>query len=74
MIINILSWFSTILCIGGNALVIKKHKNGFLIWFFGTGILLIFSILRRDWPQTIIFIFYEIMNIVGYLHWNQKED
>ena len=73
MTLIIISWIATILCIGGNAWVIAKHKNGFLIWFVGTGILLFLAILRKDWSQVVIFTFYEIMNLVGYIKWGNKK-
>jgi hypothetical protein len=63
-----LSWIATILCILGNILVVKK-KNGFLIWFIGTGILLVLAITRKDWAQAFLFIIYEFINIKGFVDW-----
>ena len=69
-----IGWIASILCIIGNIAVIKR-KNGFLIWFVGTGILLILSLLRQDWSQVFLFFIYEILNISGYLSWkNEKKN
>mgnify|MGYP001321331202 CR=1 FL=1 len=67
-----LSWIATILCILGNILVVVKKKNGFLIWFIGTGILLVLAIMRKDWSQAILFTIYEIINIKGFFEWRKK--
>lgn len=63
-----LSWIATILCILGNILVVKK-KNGFLIWFIGTGILLVLAIIRKDWAQVFLFTIYEFINTKGFVDW-----
>ena len=64
-----LSWIATILCILGNILVVVKKKNGFLIWFIGTGILLVLAIMRKDWAQTFLFTIYEFINMKGFADW-----
>ncbi len=67
-----IGWIATLLCIIGNLAVIKK-KNGFLVWFAGTGLLLILAIIRQDWSQVFLFIIYEIINIYGYLEWSNEK-
>jgi membrane protein implicated in regulation of membrane protease activity len=64
-----IGWIAALLCIIGNLLVIKKY-NGFLVWFVGTGILLILAILKKDWYQVFLFLIYEIINIFGYITWS----
>jgi hypothetical protein len=66
-----LSWIATALCILGNIFVVKK-KNGFLIWFVGTGIMLVLAIMRKDWAQASLFTIYEIINIKGFFEWRKK--
>lgn len=65
-----IGWIAALLCIIGNLLVIKKY-NGFLVWFVGTGILLILAILKKDWYQVFLFLIYEIINIFGYITWSK---
>lgn len=67
---TIASWIATILCIIGNLLVMKK-KNGFLIWFIGTGIVLVLAVMRNDWSQAFLFTIYEIINIKGFIEWRK---
>jgi membrane protein implicated in regulation of membrane protease activity len=64
-----IGWIAALLCIIGNTLVIKKY-NGFLVWFVGTGMLLILAILKKDWYQVFLFLIYEIINIFGYITWS----
>lgn len=68
--ITFFSWLATALCILGNIFVIKK-KNGFLIWFIGTGIMLVLAVMRNDWSQTFLFTIYEIINIKGFIEWTK---
>jgi membrane protein implicated in regulation of membrane protease activity len=63
-----IGWIATILCIIGNSLVIAK-KNGFLVWFIGTGLLLILALLRQDWSQAFLFLIYEGLNVFGFIKW-----
>jgi membrane protein implicated in regulation of membrane protease activity len=72
MILTTLGWIATILCLLGNLFVVKK-KNGFLIWFIGTAIMLILAILRKDWSQTTLFTIYEGINLWGYFSWKKQE-
>jgi membrane protein implicated in regulation of membrane protease activity len=65
-----IGWIAALLCIIGNLLVIRKF-NGFLIWFVGTGVLLILAILKKDWYQVFLFLIYEIINIFGYITWSR---
>jgi membrane protein implicated in regulation of membrane protease activity len=73
MILTALGWLSTILCLLGNLFVVRK-KNGFLIWFIGTGIMLVLAILRKDWSQTTLFTIYEIINLWGYFSWRKQKN
>lgn len=68
--ITFFSWLATALCILGNIFVIKK-KNGFLIWFIGTGIMLVLAVMRNDWSQAFLFTIYEIINIKGFIEWRK---
>jgi membrane protein implicated in regulation of membrane protease activity len=67
-----IGWIATILCIIGNVAVVKK-KNGFLVWFIGTGLLLILALLRKDWSQAFLFLVYEGINIFGYISWAREK-
>ncbi len=68
--ITFFSWLATALCILGNIFVMKK-KNGFLIWFIGTGIMLVLAVTRNDWSQAFLFTIYEIINIKGFIEWRK---
>jgi hypothetical protein len=43
----VIGWIAALLCIIANILVVKKI-NGFLIWFIGTGLLLILAAIRHE--------------------------
>jgi membrane protein implicated in regulation of membrane protease activity len=68
----VIGWIATLLCIIANLLVVKK-RNGFLLWFVGTGILLILALLDCNWSQVFLFLTYEIINIFGYVKWKQDK-
>lgn len=67
-----IGWIAALLCIIANILVVKK-KNGFLLWFIGTGILLILAIIDKNWSQVFLFTIYQGINIFGYVKWNQEK-
>jgi membrane protein implicated in regulation of membrane protease activity len=68
----VIGWIAALLCIIANILVVKKI-NGFLIWFIGTGLLLILAAIRHEWSQVFLFTIYEIINVFGYINWKIKK-
>lgn len=72
--ITIISIIATILSLSGNLLVNYKKKIGFIIWI-ASNILWIFInlISELNVSQCIMFFFYAVLNVSGYIKWN-KED
>jgi hypothetical protein len=68
-----IGWIAALLCIIGNLLVVKK-KNGFLVWFVGTGVLLILALVHQNWSQVFLFFIYEVINIFGYIEWSNSKN
>lgn len=76
MVINFnfaLSCTATILGIGGALLNIYKFKWAFIIWNIGNLILIYKAIDAKDYPNMILFIFYFIINIKGFIKWKNDE-
>jgi len=68
----VIGWIAALLCIIGNIMVVAK-RNGFLIWFIGTGILLILALIDKNWSQVFLFTVYELINLAGYVKWKKDK-
>lgn len=67
-LLKILGWIAVVFCITANILVVKKI-NAYLLWFVGTGILLVLAVLDHNWSQCMLFGIYEVINFWGFLSW-----
>jgi nicotinamide riboside transporter PnuC len=70
----IFGWLATALCIVGNCGVIRKWQDGFLIWFCGTGILLVLAMMSHNYSQAVLFAVYEVINLWGYVKWRGEDN
>ena len=69
----VLSCVATILGICGALLNVYKFKWAFIIWNIGNLILIYKAIEIKDYPNMILFIFYFIINIKGFIKWKNDE-
>jgi nicotinamide riboside transporter PnuC len=65
----ILQWLASIGSMVGNIGVIKKQWWGMLIWTIATILWIIYTINIKNYSQLTMFIFYEILNIIGLCKW-----
>jgi nicotinamide riboside transporter PnuC len=65
----ILQWLASIGSMVGNIGVIKKQWWGMLIWTIATILWIIYAINIKNYSQLTMFIFYEILNIIGLCKW-----
>ena len=72
LMVEILSWTATGLSIFANFLIIKKIKWGFIIWNISNIFLITIYITQKNVALIVLFIFYTIMNIWGFIKWNKK--
>jgi len=74
MEISFLDVLSTIGCtcaILGNYYVIKKDRFAFIIWTFGNFAWIWYNLIGPfNMGQLIMFIFYVIINVYGYIKWS----
>ena len=72
--ILILSILGTIFSLGGNLLIIKKKKNGWLAWIVGNLLWILINFLgTMNIPMVIMYCVYLVINILGYIEWKKKE-
>jgi len=78
MEITFLDFLSAIGCscaIIGNYYVIKKNKYAFVIWTIGNFAWILYNIIGPfNMGQFIMFIFYVIINIYGWIKWSYKDE
>jgi nicotinamide riboside transporter PnuC len=65
----ILQWLASIGSMVGNIGVIKKQWWGMLIWTIATILWIIYAINIKNYSQLTMFVFYEILNIIGLCKW-----
>ena len=75
MIILILSILGSVFSLGGNILIAHKKRSGWWIWILGNIAWLGVNFLgTMNIPMVVMYIFYLITNITGYIEWGRKSD
>jgi nicotinamide riboside transporter PnuC len=60
--------------LGGNLLLIKKKKSGWLTWIIGNLIWIIVNFIGElNIPMVLMYVVYFIINVCGYIEWTKKE-
>lgn len=67
---QIFSWIGTIFSLLGNIQIIRKNKNGFIYWIIGSAIMLGCAIYTLNYSQCVLFIIYEVFNVIGLIKWS----
>ncbi len=61
-----------LVAVAGTFLIIKKRKEGWLLWEIECGGLLWINLWRGDWGESLLWLFYFIINIYGYVTWRKE--
>ncbi len=57
----------------GTLLIIKKKKEGWLLWEIECGGLLGINLWRGDFGEALLWTFYFIINIIAYREWKKND-
>lgn len=68
---TIMSWLATIGSIIGNVGVIYKKLWGMWIWTIAGLIWVLYSIIRKDYAQLAMYLFYTGLNVWGIVQWSK---
>lgn len=72
--ITILSVLGAILSLGGNVLIAKKEKSGWIVWIAGNLAWIGVNLLGEfNLPMVLMYVAYLGINIKGYIDWNKQE-
>lgn len=75
MIVLILSILGSVFSLGGNILIAHKKRSGWWIWILGNIAWLGVNFLgTMNVPMVVMYIFYLITNIAGYIEWRREAD
>ncbi len=67
--ISILEIIATVIAILGNIFIIYKNRMGFMIWIISNVLWIIFATLNQHYFMSILFFFYLILSIIGFIKW-----
>jgi nicotinamide riboside transporter PnuC len=60
--------------LGGNLLIIKKKKSGWITWIIGNLLWILINFIGTlNIPMVLMYVVYFIINVCGYIEWNKKE-
>lgn len=65
-------WIVTGIAIAGNILNIKMNKYGFVLWGISNVCFATYNIFKLQYAQGILFIFYLVMCIIGFISWSRN--
>lgn len=69
-----LSILGMLFSLGGNLLIIKKKKSGWIAWIIGNILWIIVNFIGElNIPMVLMYLVYMIINIAGYIEWKRKE-
>lgn len=64
-----MKWFLVLMVLVGDYLVVRKNRNGFLIWILVDGFFSFQNFFESDYVQSSIFALYALMGFYGYFAW-----
>lgn len=72
--IFILSVIALCLSLGGNILINKQKKCGFVVWIMSNIAWIIVNLLGNpNYPQILMYCAYAVLNVLGWRTWTQNE-
>lgn len=74
VLILFLSILGMLFSLGGNLLLIKKKKSGWLTWIIGNLLWIVVNFIGElNIPMVLMYVVYFIINVCGYIEWTKKE-
>ena len=75
MIVLILSILGSVFSLGGNILIARKKRSGWLWWIAGNGAWIAVNFLgQMNVPMVLMYVAYFIINVTGYREWRREAD
>ena len=69
-----LSILGMLFSLGGNLLIIKKKKSGWITWIIGNLLWILINFIDTlNIPMVLMYVVYFIINVCGYIEWTKKE-
>ena len=75
MIVLILSILGSVLSLGGNILIARKKRIGWLTWIAGNLAWILVNFLgTMNVPMVLMYVAYFVTNVIGYKEWQREAD
>ena len=75
MIVLILSILGSVLSLGGNILIARKKRIGWLTWIGGNLAWILVNFLgTMNVPMVLMYVAYFVTNVIGYREWQREAD
>ena len=74
MLIESLSWISTVLSVIGVVLNIRKKRSCFYFWTVANLIWIYVSLKQKIYAQTFLFLVYLALSIWGFFVWKKEQE
>ena len=73
--ILILSILGSVFSLGGNVLIARKRRSGWLVWIAGNITWILVNFLgEMNVPMVLMYVAYGAINITGYREWRKEAD
>ena len=73
--ILILSILGSVFSLGGNVLIARKRRSGWLVWIAGNITWILVNFLgEMNVPMVLMYVAYFVINITGWQQWRKEAD
>ena len=73
--ILVLSILGSVFSLGGNVLIARKRRSGWLVWIAGNITWILVNFLgEMNVPMVAMYVAYGVINIIGYRQWQREAD
>ena len=73
--ILVLSILGSVFSLGGNVLIARKQRSGWLVWIAGNITWILVNFLgEMNAPMVLMYAAYFIINVIGYRQWQREAD
>lgn len=69
----VLSFIIMVLGITASIFNVLKNKLVFVFYLISNILIMITAVIRKDYPQLILFLVYSITSVIGYIKWSKDE-
>ena len=71
----LLSILGSVFSLGGNVLIARKRRSGWLVWIAGNITWILVNIIgEMNVPMVVMYVAYFIINIMGWRQWRREAD